>query len=99
MIKDGGDLVKQSLLLLFHCMLAGHFPERLSVGLTTAMCKSGDKSDMSNYRGIIVGFVIAKLFAMIVGQRIASWAEVHAVKTKGQAVSVKTSAQLTTYSV
>ena len=33
MIKDGGDLVKQSLLWLLNCMLAGHFPERLSVGL------------------------------------------------------------------
>ena len=26
MIKDGGELVKQSLLWLFNCMLAGHFP-------------------------------------------------------------------------
>ena len=46
---------------------------------------SGDKSDMSNYRGIIVGSVIAKLFAMILEQRIASWAKEHAVKAKGQA--------------
>ena len=72
MIKDGGELVKQSLLWLFNCMLAGHFPERLSVGLITAVYKSGDKSDMSNYRGITVGSVIAKLFAMILEQRIAS---------------------------
>ena len=42
MIKDGGELVKQSLLWLFSCMLAGHFPERLSVGLITAVYKSGD---------------------------------------------------------
>ena len=66
-------------------MLAGHFPERLSVGLITAVYKSGNKSDMSNYRGITVGSVIAKLFAMILEQRIASWAEEHAVKAKGQA--------------
>ena len=85
MIKDGGELVKQSLLWLFNCMLAGHFPERLSVGLITAVYKSGDKSDMSNYRGITVGSVIAKLFAMILEQRIASWAEDHAAKAKGQA--------------
>ncbi len=85
MIKDGGELVKQSLLWLFNCMLAGHFPERLSVGLITAVYKSGDKSDMSNYRGITVGSVIAKLFAMILEQRIASWAEEHGVKAKGQA--------------
>ena len=41
------------------------------------------KSDMSNYRGITVGSVIAKLFALILEQRIAAWAEEHAVKAKG----------------
>ena len=40
---------------------------------------------MSNYRGITVGFVIAKLFAMILEQTIASWAEKQGVKAKGQA--------------
>ena len=35
---------------------------------------------MSNYRGVTVGSVIAKLFAMILEQRIASWAEEHDVK-------------------
>ena len=45
------------------------FPERLSVGLITAVYQSGDKSDMSNYRGITVGSVIAKLFAMVLEQR------------------------------
>ncbi len=39
--------------------------------------------DMGIYRGITVGFVVAKLFAMILEQRIASWAEEHAAK--GQA--------------
>ena len=77
--------MKQSLLWLFNCMIVGHFPERLSVGLITAVYKSGDKFDMSNYRGIIVGSVIAKLFAMILEQRMVSWAEDHAVKAKGQA--------------
>ena len=68
-----------------NCMLASHFPERLSVGLITAGYKSGDKFDMGNYTGITVGSVVAKLFAMILEQRIAPWAEEHAVKAKGQA--------------
>lgn len=42
MIKDGGDLLETCLLWLFNCMLASHFPERLSVGLITAVYKSGD---------------------------------------------------------
>lgn len=65
MVKYCGDLVKECLLWLLSCMLASHFPERLSVGRITVVYKSGDKSDMSNYRGITFGSVIAKLFAMI----------------------------------
>ena len=61
------------------------FPERLSVGLITAVYKSGDKSDMNNYRGITVGSMIVKLVAMMLDQRIATWAENHDVKAKGQA--------------
>ncbi len=85
MIKDGCGLVQQCLLWLFNCTLASHFPQRLSVGLIAAVYKSGDKFDMCNYRGITVGSVVAKLLAMTLEQRIASWAEEHAVKAKGQA--------------
>lgn len=71
MIEDAGELVKQSLLWLFNCVLAGRFPEHLSVGLSTAVYKSGDESDMSSYRGTTVGSVIANLFAMILEQNTA----------------------------
>jgi len=84
MIKDGGDLVQQCLLWLVNCMLASHFPERLSAKLITAVYKSGEKFDMGYYRGITVGSVVAKLFAMILEQRNASWAEEHAVKGAGR---------------
>jgi hypothetical protein len=39
----------------------------------------------SNYRGITVGPVFAKLFAMTIERRLASWAEEHGVKARGQA--------------
>ena len=52
MIKHGGDVLRNCLLVLFNLMLANHFFKQLSVGLITAVYKSGDKSDMSNYRGI-----------------------------------------------
>ena len=48
MIKDGGDLLHSSLLHIFNLMLSRHFPRQLSVGLITAVDKSGDKCDMSN---------------------------------------------------
>ncbi len=37
MIKDGGDLLHNCMLELFNRMLASHFPERLSVGMITAV--------------------------------------------------------------
>ena len=85
MIKDGGDVLHNCLLVIFNLMLTNHFPKQFSVGLITAVYKSGDKGDMSNYRGITVGSVIAKLFAMILDHRIAVWAEDEGIKAKGQA--------------
>ena len=85
MIKDGGDVLQNCMLVIFNLMLVNHFPKQLSVGLITAVYKSGDKGDMSNYRGITVGSVIAKLFAMILDHRIAVWAEGEGIKAKGQA--------------
>ena len=96
MIKDGGDVLHNCLLVIFNLMLTNHFPKQLSVGLITAVYKSGDKGDMSNYRGITVGSVIAKSFAMILDHRIAVWAEDEASKPKDKQVSEKTFAQQTT---
>ena len=86
--------MNDSLLWLLACMLASQFPERLSVGLVTAVHKSGDNSDMSVYRGISVGSAKAKLFGMVFGQGIAVWAKGYAAKAKGQAGSPT---RLTTY--
>ena len=44
---------------------------------------------MSNYRGITVESVIAKLCAMIFDHRIAVWAEAEGIKAKGQAGFIK----------
>ena len=83
MIKDGGAVLHNCLLVIFN-LLANHFSKQLSVGLITAVYKSGNKGDMSNYRGITVGSVIAKLFAMILDHRIAVWAEGEGIKANKQ---------------
>ena len=44
--------------------LPSHFPDRVPVGVITATNWLG-QADMSNYRGITVGSVDAKLFAVI----------------------------------
>ena len=84
MIKDGGDVLHNCLLVI-NFMLTNHFPKQLSVGLITAVYKSGDKNDTSNYRRITVGPVIAGLFAMTLEHRIAVWADGEGIKANGQA--------------
>ena len=85
MIKDGGDVLHNCLLAIVNLMLVHYLPKQLPAGLITAVYKSGDKGDMSNYRGSTVLLVIAKLFAMILDHRIAVWAEGEGIKAKGQA--------------
>ena len=85
MVIDGGDMLHDRLLQLFNRMLATPFPECLSVSMITAVFTVGEKSDMSNYRGITVGPVFTKLFVMIIERRLASWAEEDGVKARGQA--------------
>ncbi len=85
MVINDSDLLHDCLLQLFNRMLATSFPDFLSVGIITAVSKSGQKSDMSNHRSFTVGPVFAQLFAMVIGCRLASWAEEHSVRARGQA--------------
>ena len=47
--------------------------------------KSGDANDPSNYRGITVTSVLAKLFAMMLEARSSQWAETQKLRAEGQA--------------
>jgi len=50
-----------------------------------ALFKGGDASEFDNYKGIMVGPILAKLFAMILDKRLSEWAEQHGLCAKGQA--------------
>ncbi len=50
-----------------------------------ALFKGGDASEFDNYKGIMVGPILAKLFAMILDKRLSEWAEQHGLRAKGQA--------------
>ncbi len=49
-----------------------------------ALFKGGDASKFDNYRGITVGPILAKLFAMILEKRLSEWVEQHGLRAKGQ---------------
>jgi hypothetical protein len=70
-ILDAGELLHMPLLTTFNYFFEEGFPEALSIGVVHALFKRGDASKFDNYKGIIVGLVLAKLFAMILDKRLS----------------------------
>ncbi len=77
--------LQQPLLIAFNKILCEGYCESLSVGIIHALYKGGDYSQFDNYRGITVGPVLAKVFAMILESRMSQWAEINDLRAKGQA--------------
>jgi hypothetical protein len=74
-ILDAGKLLHMPLLTLFNYFLAEGFLEALSTGVVHALLKRGDAFEFNNYRRIIVGPILAKLFTMILDKGLSEWAE------------------------
>jgi hypothetical protein len=85
-ILDAEELLYMLVLTSFNNFLAEGFPEALSTGVVHAFFKGGDAFEFDNYRGIMVGPILAKLFAMIFDKRLSKWAEQHGLCAKGQIV-------------
>ncbi len=83
-ILDAGELLHMPLLTTFNCFLAEGFLEAFSTKVVHALFKGGYASKCDNYRGITVGPILAKLFAMIFDKRLSEWAEQHGLRAKGQ---------------
>ncbi len=84
-ISDAGELLHMPLLTTFNCFLAEGFPEAFSIGVVHMFFKGGDASEFHNYKGITVGSILAKVFAMIFDKRLSEWVEQHELRAKGQA--------------
>jgi len=83
-ILDAGELLHMPLLTVFNCFLVEGFLEALSTRVVHVLFKWGDASKFDNYRGIMVRFILAKLFAMILDKRLNEWAKQHGLRAKGQ---------------
>jgi hypothetical protein len=69
-----------SLLITLNYFLVKGFPETLSIRVVHVLFKGGDASEFDNYRGIMVGPILVKLFAMIFGKRLNNMGCVPRVK-------------------
>jgi hypothetical protein len=84
-LLDVAVALQQPLLIAFNKILCEGYCESLSIGIIHALYKGGDCSQFDNYRGVTVGPVLAKVFAMILESRISQWAETNDLRAKGQA--------------
>jgi hypothetical protein len=82
-ILDAGELLHMPLLITFNCFLVEGFPEALSTRVVHTLFKGGSASEFDNYRGVTVGPIQAKLFAMILDKRLSEWAKQHGLRAKG----------------
>ncbi len=74
-VIDGCEALLRIFQTLSNKLLSEGFYSSLVVGVIHALFKSGDASSIDNYKGITVGPMIAKLFAMVLESRFSSWAE------------------------
>ena len=84
-LLDAEDILVHPLTVTFNQMLHKGVPEHWCMGVIHPIFKSGDPNDPSNYRGITVTIILAKLFAMILEKRISDWAEGKGLRAAGQA--------------
>jgi hypothetical protein len=70
---------------MFNCFLVEGFLEALSTKVVHVLFKGHDAFKFNNYRGITVGPILPKLFAMILDKRLSEWVEQNGLHAKGQA--------------
>ena len=86
LIKAGSHALVPVLATLFTAVFrSGKVPREWLLGAITAIHKKGDATDPNNYRGITVGHVLGKLYALMLNNRLTAWAEASGVRAKGQA--------------
>ena len=85
MIKTSSRFIKYPLEKLFNLILqSGTFPTSWSNGIITALHKSGNKDDPSNYRGICISSCLGKGFCSILNTRLLNFSNKHKILHRSQ---------------
>ena len=85
LIQAGKTALTPVLARLFTAVFrSGRFPPEWALGAITPVFKKGDTADPNNYRGITVGHVLGKLYALAINARLTSWLETRGLRAHGQ---------------
>ncbi len=74
-ILDASDILLESHVRTFNQVLDKGVLAAWCTGLILPIFKAGDPDNPSNYRGITVVVVLAKLYAMVLEARASAWAK------------------------
>ncbi len=84
-LLDAGDMLHVPVQIVFNKLLQQGYSACLFTGVIHALHKGGDALQFENYRGIIVGPILVKVFTMILEAWLSSWAEERGLRARGQA--------------
>lgn len=85
-LKNGTQMLITYIHTLFNKIFEiGYFPEIWVEGHIIPIYKKGDKTEVSNYRGITLLSVVGKLFTRILNNRLNKWAEEYSIYVEAQA--------------
>lgn len=71
--------------MIFNRAMCEGLPETWRLSTIVPIFKAGDPTEPGNYRTIMVGHTLARLFASILEQRLSRWAESEGIRAAGQA--------------
>ena len=90
MIKSGANILSPYLCKLFnHILRSECYPNLWSTGFIVPIYKKGSSDDPSNYRGISICCCTAKLFALLINNRLQKFLVEHDIISKFQIGFVK----------
>ncbi|WP_139158394.1 reverse transcriptase family protein, partial [Enterobacter cloacae complex sp. GF14B] len=79
------DLLSEVLARLFNRVMCEGLPECWKLSTIVPIFKSGDPRIPGNYRTIMVGHTLTRLYASILEQKLSRWAENEGTRATGQA--------------
>ena len=82
-LKASYDYIAPFLLTVYNRLLnTDEYPRAWGEGIITPIFKKGDVNDASNYRGITLINILAKVYSQLLLNRVTKWAEVYETITK-----------------
>jgi hypothetical protein len=82
--KIGGPILIPHIHKLFNLAVKQGFPKPWMQSLIVPIFKNGDRNIPSNYRTILISPILAKLYEIILENKISLWLEIHGKRDKGQ---------------